>query len=210
MAEPVTDFVYLKIVAAKYGLFYFAKEFEEFVTRAGKGELAELAEAYHAVLARDDSERLSRWIDRHHSRKQGATRKQIELAARYLRVLVLFAYLGDVGIPPFNSKLVKYVEITRKPDWSRFPPELSYCLDYIREFGVPNSELQAVEYLKNATPEALAALERTASRMRINGDQRGLDRWLDLYMTAEHPEGWIAYCLLMVMDAAGFNFNPIA
>ena len=210
MAEPVTDFDYLKKVAAAYGLLYFANEFEEFAARASKAELSELAEAYHAVFTRDDSERLSRWIDKHRSKKPGVTRKQVDLAGKFLRVLALFAYLGELNIPPFTSRLVKYVEIVRTPDWSHFPPELSYYLDYIREFGVPNSELQAIEYLEKATPEALSALERTASRMRINGNQRILDRWLDVYMTVEHPEGWIAYCLLMVMDAAGFNFNPIA
>lgn len=206
--RDVQRFEYLQDAALKFGQFYFVDEIEAFLDRATSTQLAELSNAYAAIDSRNDAPELSRWIRTCQNGGSGTEEEELEFASRVGQLFVLFRRLADRNVQPFSNGRVRFEEVSRPPDWNNVPKELDYLLEPAESYGCYATEHEMIAFLENATDSDTDLLARTAERLRLSGDKRILDSWLDKNLDGDHEEAWRVYCLLGVMDHAGLDFEP--
>ncbi|MBI1831133.1 MAG: hypothetical protein HYR84_06755 [Planctomycetes bacterium] len=122
-------------------------------------------------------------------------------------MFVLFKYIARRGIQPFCDEELEHAPPALKPNWQNLPSELSYLIDLAEAYGHSLSESDMIEFLENAHPNDLDALTRAAERMRLKGDSKRINKWLDEFPLDKYPEAAMVYSLLGVMDLAGLRFE---
>jgi hypothetical protein len=203
------DFEYLRDVARKYGGFYGVQEFESFVDHVSHEELRELCAAYETIDSRDDSFRISRWIDDCFERRGQIPKREFDFSSDVGQLLLLFDYFSRRGIQPFSSQKVEYVEVMKKPNWENLPRELHYLIDVAEVYGVHSSESEVLVFLDHAHPSDRETLARTAERIRLSRHSTLIDEWLKKHPFQKHQEAWMIYWLVVIMADAGLNPGPL-
>jgi hypothetical protein len=202
-------FEYLRDVARKYGGFYGVQEFESFIDHVSDEQLKELRAAYETIDSRDDSFRISRWIDDCFERRGQITKTEFNFSSDVGQLLLLFDYLSRRGIQPFSSEKVEYVEIIKKPNWENLPHELHYLIDVAEAYGVYSSESDVRVFLDHAHPSDRETLARTAERIRLSRHSTLIDEWVKKHPFEKHQEAWMIYWLVVVMAHAGLDLEPL-
>ncbi len=207
--QEESGFEYLWEAAGKYGNFYAVDEFESFVDNVTEGQLKELRTAYEAIGSRDDSFRISRWMDDCFERRWTMPKRGSDFSMRVHQMFVLFKYFLERGIAPFDSEKVQYIPIYKKPNWQNLPAELEYMIEPAEAYGHYQFESAILDFLDHAHANDMEVLARTAERIRLNGHSTAIDLWLkrpDLGMT----EWALVYWLMMMIFHAGLDFESPA
>src|SRR6266478_6138218 len=206
MNDSKADFGYLHAVAEKYGNFYLLEDFQRFANEASQEQVKELALAYQEISRREDSYRISCWIDDCALGQNKKSYKEYWFSSKVGQLICLFDHLADKGIAPFNSREVKYLNQVKKPEWNKLPERLHYLIPAAARFGKISSELEAIGFLESkATSKDFELLSKTAAQIKQREDFPILDQWLRKQSFSEHAEAWLVYCLLMVLDHANLD-----
>ena len=197
------DFEYLREPARKYGGMYGVTELEAFVDKVSAAQLEELQSTYAMIANRDDSFRISRWMDDSFERRHQIPKRESDFASQVGQMFVLFGYFARRGIQPFSSGKVEYLEVVIKPNWANLPKELDYLIDVAETYGVYQSETDIILFLEQAHPNDLEVLATTAERIRLNAHSKMIDEWLK---RSDLQTEWsmIFYLMLMFLHA-GLN-----
>lgn len=119
---------------------------------------------------------------------------------------MFFGYLARRGFQPFCDREIEYEPPVQKPNWDNLPKELSYLIDPAEAYGIFD-DVEMVTFLENAHPEDIEILTKTAERMRLNGHSSIVSKWMDSFPIDKHPEAWMVYRVVGVMDLAGLKFE---
>jgi hypothetical protein len=201
------DFSYLRAVAEKYGNLYMAKEFEDFCEQASQEQLRELAAAYESIADREDSLRLSRWIENCTKLGYQLSRHERLFSQRVGQLFLLFDHLARRGLAPFADGRVAFIESYVRPNWANLPEQLQYLVEAAEVHGVHYTESDMWEHLACVREEDMELLARTAEKIRLNGHFEVINRWLDRFEMVKHREAAMVYFMLGVMDHAGLRFE---
>jgi len=200
------EFAYLANVASKYGMLYLAQDFEQFIAAIDGATLAELAAAYQEIDRRQDSYRLSRWLQHIFEERKPDFREK-RFAQQLGQLFVLFEQLAEREISPFDSRQVAYIEPFQKPDWDNVPDELRYLIEPAQKYGGSLSEVEILKTLESGNDADMELLTAVAEKVRLNGHYQLLLDWLKQFPSDKHEEAKILYSLFGVMDHAGLDFE---
>jgi len=140
------------------------QDFERFIDQASEDQLNELALAYEEIRRREDSSRISRWIDDCDANRNDKSYKAYWFSAKVGQLLRLFEHLAGKGIPPFKSREAQYLVEVKKPDWNNLPKRLHYLIPAAERLLTGESAgMKAVRL-------AIQQLARTDSTVLILGE----------------------------------------
>jgi len=96
---------------------YLLQDFERFIDQASEDQLNELALAYEEIRRREDSSRISRWIDDCAANRNDKSYKAYWFSAKVGQLLRLFEHLAGKGIPKRDTAI--QVKRGAIPRWSQ-------------------------------------------------------------------------------------------
>ncbi len=201
---------YLRIVSDRYKLCYFSHDFENALQSMTEEHRRDLIEAKNSIVLNKHAEPISRWIDWCKKNESELPLDEFEFSLSVGRILVFLHFLAERKIEPFFVNPVGYVEMILEPNWDNVPENLVYLANFAKRFKSRLNNPDGSDFLSNATSDEMELLAGIAERFRVNCHKPVLESWLDEYFVDEHPEGWIMYCLLGLMDNAGFDVDPIS
>jgi hypothetical protein len=205
--EQMSDFDYLREVAARYENLYFDAQFESFFDNVSETEMGDLTRAYQSIASRGDTYVLSRWIDNCLFGKPGGGSREKRFAQQLGRLFLVFEYLAFRNVPPFSSREVTFIEEFKKANWKNLPSELDFLIDAAKKYGVYISESEMFAFLETASEDDMEMLARTAEKIRLGGKMPAIDKWIDAFPFTEHQESRLVYFLLGLMDHAGLSLE---
>jgi hypothetical protein len=205
--QPFAELGYLRELAGKYGTFYMAFEFDNFVKSSTREQLEELAMGYLEIARREDSAVISRWIDYCREHRKTVPEDQFRFGMALSQLFMLFEYLADNGIEPFDSREIDLLPEKRKLDWNKLPDSLHYLIPTTDIYGHLHSEQLVEEFLLNADQPSIEQLASLAEEIRSKQHYAVVLAWLKKYPIDKHPEACKIFWLFGLLDLAGLDFE---
>jgi hypothetical protein len=195
-------------VAEKYGANLLrVDDYTALASSATAEQLRELGAVYQEIARREDAIAISRWIDECDSKGAACPFDEKRLSNCILCLLRLFDYLADRSLPPFISRQVGYIEQRRDPDWSTLAKNLAYLACPAERFGKYGSENEIMDFIERASHVEIEELSTLSMQIRTRGHASLIREWLNSKPFTQYQEAWQVYCLLGVMDCAGFTID---
>jgi len=90
---------------------------------------------------------------------------------------------------------------------SRLPCDLHYLIEPARKYGKYQFDNDIDRFLDAISPSEFKELENLAYIIRVRGDYKRVNNWLDCYDITEYEESAQLYYMFGVLDAADIDFE---
>ena len=91
------------------------------------------------------------------------------------------------------------------------PEDMRYLIEPALKYGrFEFDEMRVIGFLAAASEVEMQELARVGERVRLNDHYAAVHRFLDRFPITEFPEAARLYCLFLVLDHAGLQFENVA